>query len=93
MERRLSEEEAQQEAVISRNRQGALFLLGLCLLLLLTLPHPHGGIYQVVSGNTTTTGNFPGITNIRGLIGIAAWGSVVAYVVMPLYVRRFPHSK
>lgn len=88
MHRLLSDEEKQQLNVISGYRQNALFVLGVSLLVLWMVPHPHGGVYEFVSGNETTVGGFPQIDLLRWLAGFACWASVVTYIFMPLYVRR-----
>ncbi|HWI62400.1 MAG TPA: hypothetical protein VNT75_11215 [Symbiobacteriaceae bacterium] len=92
------EEEKQQELAIIKRRQRSLFLLGVCLLALWALPHPHEGVYWFpLAGGGAQMGGFPQISGLRWWIGFLAWVLVADYLVKPLYVRWrwrkwYPHG-
>jgi hypothetical protein len=83
------EEEKQLELVIIKRRQRSLFLLGVCLLLLSAVPHPHEGVYWFrLEQGRAVSGGFRELTLLRWWIGFAGWAAAADYLVKPLYVRR-----
>ncbi|WP_433746383.1 hypothetical protein [Falsibacillus pallidus] len=85
------------EKLINKGRQISIFIIGICLLVLATLPAPDmGGVYIRYSEGMKISGPIHEITLIRQSAIIAGWLSAICFSMMPLLVyilERFTDKK